>query len=329
LNKSKPAISAVFGEPDFLPFRFLELGLKNGAAVCRLGRKFSSKTANSFVKKLYEKIEKYPDANITASALAEMLSLSKRQKARFFENIKDNVLKSLEPEALANKILELKFVPAATAFLVGRNHLLTNYHVFPEITSSNSEVVLQLDINLLKEYIAQFNYEQDILGRKITPVEYRVKDLLASDKELDYALVTLEEQPIDSNSYSEYVGRAGDHFGWIRMLEEPMLIAPNLKKHRISDSALEKELLRIQQEESNVLQKFLKNSNTFNLVDCNASTIDIKTVKDVLKERAKFGEPVNIIQHPKGRYKEIVVSSNWTLQLFDKYIAFPDLVRYK
>jgi hypothetical protein len=341
LNKSQPAISAVFNDPDFLPFRFLELGIKRGAAVCRLVQKVSPETAKYLVENL-DKREQTSVAGrkLTASALSEILLLDEKQKLDFFGVDEDNILSTLDLSTLdkdkfAKKISELPCVIVGTGFLVGRSYLLTNYHVFLKRASDNSEESIDIDTNIIKEYIAQFSYEQDIFGREIKPIEYQIQELIASDRDLDYALVKIEEQPVDINNYSEYVGEAGDHFGWIPMLDEP-LIAPSLTEHqsferfkesgfekfKLSEEALNNEILRLQQDRSELIQKFLDNSKNFDMDGEDARNITLERVKKILKERAKYGEPVNIIQHPKGRYKEVVVSNNWTLLLFDNYISY-------
>jgi hypothetical protein len=268
LARKDPVISAVFGNPDFLPFPFLELGVRRGAAVCRLVRQFSPRGAVHFLEMLKQAEESLKPRKFEADMLAEILAIDDNKKEEFLQNHQGgtNDLKSEELE-------ELACIPIATGFLVGRSYLLTNCHVFPELIDE-----------YIDEYIAQFGYEQDILGRKIEPVQYRLASLLMCDESLDYALIKLEEQPIDSgNSESMYINQAGDHFGWIRMHEDTEVIAPPLPAD-ISDELLDR--------------------------------------LEVPKERAKFGEPVNIIQHPKGRRKEIILSNNRVQQLFDDFLWY-------
>lgn len=340
LNKSQPAISAVFGEPDFLPFRFLELGIRRGAAVCRLVQKVSPKSAKYLVETLDKGEQDSPEIKLTASALAEMLSLNTTQKSEFFGDSEDHVLSTLEKkDTLAKQISELPCVPVATGFLVGRSYLLTNYHVFLKRDSENSEDSADIDPSIIPEYTAQFSYEQDVFGREIQPIEYQLQELIASDRDLDYALVKLAEKPANPNNYSEYVGEAGDHFGWIPMLDDPV-IAPSLTEHqtfkrfhkmfddssfekfKLSEESLDQEILYLLQYQSELIKKFLENSKNFYVEGEDAKNITLTRVKKILKERAEYGEPVNIIQHPKGRRKEVVVSNNWTLLLFDDYISY-------
>jgi len=43
---------------------------------------------------------------------------------------------------------------------------------------------------------------------------------------------------------------------------------------------------------------------------------------EVIKGIVQFGEPVNIIQHPKGRRKEVVLSNNWVNEIKRDHIWY-------
>jgi hypothetical protein len=298
--QKNPAISAVFGEPDFLPFPFLQIGLTRGAAVCRLVREFSEQGGADFLT-LLNKAEKNFNNNFkfTASQLSEILCIDDE------DNKKDNFIQKHQDgtaSLTAQDLVDLKRVPVATGFLVGRNYLLTNYHLFPEEVSidSTGTSTFSLKDKFVREYIAQFGYEQDVLGRKIAPVEYRFDKILCYDKELDYALVRIEKQPLDTQA--RHLGQAGDIFSWIKMVENPILIAPPLGQ--IPEDVLQSQLDSLRQE--------LKTSN--NKVDL----VDLQT----LKKRSEFGEPVNIIQHPKGRRKEVILSNNRIKEIYRDFILY-------
>jgi hypothetical protein len=180
--------------------------------------------------------------------------------------------------------------------------LLTNYHIFSEEVSLDSagNSTFSLKDKFVREYIAQFGYEQDVLGRKIAPVEYRFDKILCYDKELDYALVRIQKQPLETQA--KHLGQAGDIFSWIKMVENPILIAPPIVE--IPDDVLQSKLDSLRQE--------LETSN--NKVDL----VDLQT----LKKRAEFGEPVNIIQHPKGRRKEVILSNNRIKEIYRDFILY-------
>ncbi|MGI2904510.1 trypsin-like serine peptidase [Tolypothrix sp. VBCCA 56010] len=276
--KKNPAISAVFGEPDFLPFPFLQIGIKRGAAVCRLVRKFANEDSAEKFLKIIKKSQESINRSFSPEDLAEILAIDEEERPNFVQEFQKG-LEDFTPE----KLVKMECVPTATGFLVSRNYLLTNYHVFPEKAEGN------LDQEYVSEYIAQFSYEQDILGRKIEPISYRLERIVCFNKNLDYVIAKLENHPINNNTSLE---QAGDFFDWIPMSDDPMLIAPPIDD--ITDE---------------VLKQKLDNAG----IDLNIET---------LKKRAKSGEPVNIIQHPKGRRKEIILSNNWTSKILKDFILY-------
>lgn len=278
-SKKNPAISAVFGEPDFLPFPFLQIGIKRGAAVCRLVRKFPNEnSAEKFLANIKNSQESLK-RKFLPEELAEILAIDEEERPNFVQKFQ-NSLEDFTPKEL----VDMECVPTATGFLVGRNYLLTNYHVFPE----KAEGIL--DQEYVSEYIAQFSYEQDVLGRKIEPISYQLERIVCFDKRLDYVLAKLKNVPTNIDAS---LGQAGDIFDWIPMSDDPMLIAAP-----ISDDIT-----------NEILQEKL-------------DKVDRKLDIEVIRKRAKFGEPVNIIQHPKGRRKEIILSNNWTKKIFKDFIYY-------
>lgn len=75
-----------------------------------------------------------------------------------------------------------------TGWLVGRNLMLTNNHVI----NTNDTA---------RRSVAQFGYQKDINGVLQEGVDVRIVELLATDAELDYALLSLEGSPGDSYGY--------------------------------------------------------------------------------------------------------------------------------
>ncbi|MCG5060789.1 MAG: trypsin-like peptidase domain-containing protein [Limnoraphis sp. WC205] len=414
-GKDRGKMSPVYGEPDFLPFQFLELGLRRGSGVCRILIKFSQDGILSIIKEIresYRNTDNWSHLSIsdffhifgqqTVKNLEDKFKIKNNSSNDvFLEMIKsDNVCQELALEVSKN----VEVCPIATGFLVSRNHILTVSHIFPKLDlqsfpNKNESSVKQVDFSFFGDYIAQFGYEQDLLGREIQPVEYKIKRLLSHHKKLDYALLELEEKPVKFQQYSSHVGLAGDTFGWIPMsLDETTIsssldahqdpkrfvlldddeltgsLKANLNKLSISDpqiigilsTSYESEkiqniidnstlaLLKIKFElERKIKKKNNHNSdNTLNsykeeyekiqvinkileldkknlLDEKNIEfdeerfkTIRMEIIKDIIKERSKHGEPVTIIQHPQGRRKEIIVSNNRTLLMFQDYLFY-------
>jgi hypothetical protein len=272
-------ISAVFGQPDFLPFSFLELGVKRGAAVCRLVREFSEESRGKIVEALdalENQLQTSENSILTKEDIEEIFSLSERESdfiKDFFVETDKKPLDALKDPERFKKLLP---IPIATGFLVGSSYLLTNNHVLP-------------DRELCHEVIAQFGYDQDGLGRKITPIEYKLDannqtGFFETNKALDYTIVKLQDRPKDRNLFT--LGRAGDRFGWITLDENNKNIAPPVDTARVK-----------------------------NLQD---SGFQLK----IPEGKSMQGEPVNIIQHPKGKRKQVILSSNRVIEIYKEFIHY-------
>jgi hypothetical protein len=276
-------ISAVFGQPDFLPFSFLELGVRRGAAVCRLVRDFSDSARHELLDKIEEIENKLQDSKsseqsfLSQEDIKEIFSFSEKDPnslQNFFDGIGTNNPSSvLQDSAQFTKLLP---IPIATGFLVGSSYLMTNHHVLP-----NPEVC--------NEVIAQFGYDQDGLGRKISPIEYKLDadpftGFFETSEELDFTIVKLQDRPKDINL--SILGRAGDRFGWIPLDENSTNIAPPIASQKLKE-----------------LQQRGVNQN-------------------ISPGKLAQGEPVNIIQHPKGKRKQIILSSNRVINIYKKFIRY-------
>lgn len=273
-------INAVFGNPDFLPFSFLELGVRRGAAVCRIVRNFSDSFRQEIVDIVSEFEQELQNNNqdiLTRQEIEEIFSMSEKEQGftdDFFSNIAEaspsNVLQ--DPERFS-KLLP---IPIGTGFLVGNSYLLTNHHVLP-------------DTEICDEIIAEFGYDQDGLGRKIPPIAYKVDTnpetgFFETNENLDYTLVKLQDKPVDLDF--SILGRAGDRFGWITLDENPTRIAPPVDETKIQNLEIDGFEIKIPQRKS------------------------------------LEGEPVNIIQHPKGKRKQVILSSNRVIEIYKQFIRY-------
>jgi len=175
-------------------------------------------------------------------------------------------------------------IPVATGFLVGKNYLLTNSHVL----FGNKEI----DENELSKFSAEFSYEKTTLGQSFT---YRFKRLIHASQSLDYALLeltVLTKDEINSQNQDKlhkitYL-EAGNNFGWL-ILRSDADILPFIRYRRF------KNLL---------------------------AQVDVSKQKEELNLIDFPGEPIFIIQHPKGRSKEIVLFNNKIQELYIKYLQY-------
>ena len=296
----KASLSAVYGDPDFLPISFLQKGINCGAAVCRLVRYYGC--AYEYIKSKPPQPDPKQDEGLakliavlkqvnqnrdvmmkmnpySSNDLAEILGiedkLGSEAKTTFFTGFDSAPLDALTVE----KLRILMPMAYGTGFLVGRNYLLTNHHVLPSAKEA-------------EEFLAQFGYQKDLFGRTTLPVEYELdSSFFVTSAKLDYTLVKLHPLP-------QPLGDAGDNFGYLRMSEDPKTIAPPL-------TVEEAEKLGIVAQLSPEVQKRLYQ-------------------KSILQNQPSGlpGEPVNIIQHPKGQPKQIVLSSNRMLEITDTYLRY-------
>lgn len=282
----RDTISATFGDPDFLPFPFLAKGIKCGAAVCRLVR---------IIKDLYALIEQIYQAEadfnerFSVEDLTRIFGIEEKDKMKLFKDFQDHPSEALTrnkeilKESMRYVELEQKMpvIPFGTGFLVGNNFLLTNHHVL----ETKSEV---------ENFIAEFGYEQDILGRNIEPILYQLdSSLFYTNEKLDYTLVKVKKDCMDGG----LKGYAGEYFGYLKMLADPKVIAPGISKDKaVNDGIFER--LSPQLRERIERPSFLGDSYSLP------------------------GEPVNIIQHPKGKRKEIVLSNNRVQEVSQNFLYY-------
>ncbi|WP_026733379.1 trypsin-like peptidase domain-containing protein [Fischerella sp. PCC 9605] len=275
---TKPFRYLSVGDPNYLPFSFLERGLRCGAAVCLLRRPYSPQDLMDIIRDYTT--DEFP-------AILDILSQELAIEPEFWQRF-TKVSEALEDENFNNCMTQNRdkriLVPIATGFLVGRNYLLTNHHVLPSIEEA-------------EDFIAQFRYETDELERDNNCANYRFDtSFFKTNDKLDYTLVKLhslseEERLKNRLSFLE----AGDNFGWLSMQKEDRLISPTLT---IDDAK------RIQEK----LPEAWKN------------------IPEDLQNKATIsglpGEPVNIIQHPRGRYKEIILSDNRVQVIYENFLEY-------
>lgn len=248
------------GDPDYLFSEFLGRGLRCSNAVCLLLRGFQ-------LDELIEKIKDRPTKDIPeilrwlSWKLERYSELNPKKEPggrqdRWIDvnNTDKKVSEALEDTAIKEALAELQkqihekpneeerrreatvYVPFATGFLVGKNYLMTNFHV---LNDKNQE-----EIN---NFLACFRYERDVLGENVQYIEYELdSEICISDEFLDFSIVGVkpkESYEKDGLSFPE----AGDNFGWFPMFADPTLIAPPIKQEQFKQEQLsesEQELRR-------------------------------------------------------------------------------------
>lgn len=398
--KYKPAVSVVVGEPDFLPFANLSLGQQLGASVCRIAKTFDENGATNFISTLKKlEIENQEAENqiaISEDRDAQVISLTARDIVSIFpiklddgsieSFIKDDkIIDDIEPEEISKYFYEV----CATGFLVSRNYLLTNYHVFSHdksIINEDGVVSMRPEFESVSlhdsRYVAEFGYETDSLARKTQSIQYNMRQVVLYDEHLDYALVELDSVTLGENS----LGRMpGDSFNWIKLLGDTSIVAPEItpdveklfglfansrqevvQTYRLAlgnfddnDQLLTDEQgvvflgkvngfyhVRIFDDDGAMIldkgeDSFVPNEYLAELISTRTSknapddtqnidkAIIIReiissayAIDSALKKRGLQGDLVNIIQHPRGRRKEIVLSNNRLKEMSPDYLEY-------
>lgn len=293
-SEQKASITTVFGDPDFLPFSFLSKGVVSGAAVCRLVRSYGC---------AYELInpQKPDEPNpLQDQGLQLLIDALKQQN----QNRLDNKMSPFSTLNLA-EILSIKLEERETFFEEHEANPLdaltikklrklmpipfgTGFLVGKNYLLTNHHIIPSREY--AKEFLAQFGYEQDIFGRLTLPVGYELDEsFFATNSALDYTLVKIRPH------FS--LGEAGDSFGYLRMMEDPRAIAPPLTPEEVKTRNIKSELTE------NIRQR-----------------LDKPNLKGEILGLP--GDPVNIIQHPKGQPKEIVLSSNRVQEITQDFIRY-------
>jgi hypothetical protein len=292
--------------PDYQPISFLERALRLSACVCRITRSYPLKDLSSFIQAW--KPQDVPEICKVLEGLLEkpgsILSWGDFWKTQptFQAAFDSNELK----EQINNRANDPLSIPHATGFLVGKSYLLTNCHVLNEEENGQD----------FDQFRAQFRYERNLnnqYDRQIRPIEYKLDPSFCfSCPDLDFTLIKLEEFP-DLDSFLQLgekfpselerkreqmrraklsFEQAGENFGWL-WLDPKQVAVPYISRSQIND-----------------LETQLK-----------AAKIDSQFIDDC-KLHGIQGEPVCIIQHPRGRSKEIVLFNSSITKGYKNFIHY-------
>ncbi|MBD2207812.1 trypsin-like peptidase domain-containing protein [Calothrix sp. FACHB-1219] len=303
-------------EPHFLPISFLEEGIKQSASVCRIARYFSMSEFRDFVKDLEKTINdlKLTDHNFnTADKVIEVFSIPQQIAEDIFNESVRKQIDAKEKTPLhvlegitENQLGKILPIPIGSGFLVGGSHLLTNHHVIP-------------DVKTAAQCVAQFGFVENLKGESRDSVDYEFDStLFVSNPELDYTLVQLKS--------GQFTRQAGFEFGWIQLVENDENVAPELVWVEFEGSR-EQVQSAIKSGESAIAA--LK-SDGYEIIDSEDSLIiwhpdadssttqvyehdKIKELSQLMKKKAdtkENGDAVFVVQHPKGRQKQIVLNNN-------------------
>ena len=151
------------------------------------------------------------------------------------------------------------------------------------------------DEKVAEQCVAEFNYVEDAFGDAQTSVYYEFdpKTLFVSNENLDYTLVQLKTGILKKP--------AGYVFGWLDLIESESNISPGLNREQVEEH-------------------LLAGGFTDEQLRAKGLTIEDGNI---------LGDRVIIVQHPKGRHKQIVLNNNRVInnglyQNFLRYTADSD-----
>lgn len=329
--KQHSLVTAAIGEEDFLPISSLARGAKQGAAVCRIARYFSRKSFQEFIEEIRKAIAKWGTTErfntvaklkeiflIPDSVAQEIFSLHNPAENNTLLNANDlfNMLKNLTD----NQLAKINPIPIGTGFLVGGTHLLTNQHVLPSV-------------KFAEECVAQFHYEDNEDSPQASiDYEFDPQTLFVSEPSLDYTLVQLKS--------GVFTRQAGYRMGWIQLIEDDAAICPGLLYLQFESG--DPDTLRAKLASNNVATTsfstllpfqnkdlwsdlFFPKQVLFINVQKEEQLQDVKNFpdsKDYTLEGKNSGDSVSIIQHPKGRRKEISTNKVIDYGLFKNFLRY-------
>jgi Trypsin-like peptidase domain/Concanavalin A-like lectin/glucanases superfamily len=284
LSTYHPLINAVIGEPDFQPISFLQLGLDRGQSVCRILIYLSQNSLTNIVEKLISRI----------SQLGEKVDLSRLQAETGFKPLEElKVAFSLpdnffdEPDESKLPAEEMTYLDGLSFLSKNINELLklnpfalgTGFLVGENYLLTNHHVLP--DAATAQQCFAQFGYEGELRDCGISEYDFDPQSFFVSDPELDYTLIQLKPNPYSKRT-------AGYKFDWINLVESEELSAPPLS------TAQSKQLF-------DELKK----------LGYGEEAIRSRLYPDPDDATGKLpGNRTAIIEHPRGRRKEIVLNNN-------------------
>jgi peptidoglycan hydrolase-like protein with peptidoglycan-binding domain len=332
-------VSLAIRADNFLPVSFLEAGVQQSLAICRIARYFSLPNFTRFIEGIEISLAasgNEDDNFATFDKVIEMFSIPEQVAENLLSREADQsnmtsgqstplgILKTISESELA----KANPIPIGTGFLVGGNHLLTNHHV-----------VSSCDI--AEQCVAQFNYVEPGRNTRQTSTDYDLdpKLLFISEPSLDYTLVQLKSEM--------FTRQAGYEFGWCQLIEDEEVIQPRLNRVEFIGKA--EAISRILQAERHTIKQ-LEEKGYIVLADETSIQIwhpqqDFDSIGTELQKlgtelqklsqlpgdsetwplpgiKSKPGDAAIIIQHPKGKQKKIVLNDNEVMNLYQNVVQY-------
>lgn len=292
LSTYRPTISAVIDQPEFQPVSFLKLGLDRSSAVCRIARYFSRETLSRTLKDMHDNTQQrqndFPNLHKSSTLnAAEELRVTFRMPDSLFEEIFPD---SNPPRDMLDCINRLRKDENISRLLqfnplpIGTGFLVGGSHLM-----TNHHVIPTAEV--ARQCVAQFNYEDLPHSTSVAEYEFAPDLLFVCNAQLDYTLVQLKPDKATRKT-------AGYQFGWLDLVETTEGMLPSLSSNQVDE--LIKKLLTYGYRKQELAAYGLPPKQGENLP----------------------GDRVVIIQHPRGRKKEIVLQDNGDVELTRNNLSY-------
>lgn len=292
LDPYSSKLSAVIGEPDFQPSSFLKVGVNRSNAVCRIVISPSIGSLEKAIDLLRDKFDEILEKYGFESPEDLKLRLPKQYKLSFPREL--GLIFSIPADSMKkffgdSSYDDLSLLDSLRRLEDNLNELLklspfplgTGFLVGDRYLLTNCHVLPTREIS--ERCTAQFGYEDGFDDNSALNYDFDPKSLFIASQGLDYTLIQLK--PNASNKR-----HAGYKFGWLDLIESEDSILPSLEGKQVN----------------NLIAKLKEKYNY--------SADDLKLL-GLQKDNALSGSRVAIIQHPRGRKKEIVLRNNRVTEL--------------
>ncbi len=309
-TEDTPLVSVASDPEGFLSTSFLETGVKYSQSVCRIARYFSRPDFIAFIGKIQSAIATQVNVSSNFDSVEEVIevfSIPPQVAADIFDipvsqvaPVAQNPLEDLK-KITESQLAEINPIPIGTGFLVGGSHLLTNHHVI-----DSKEIAAQC--------VAQFNYVENAQGYTQKSIDYEFDPILfVTEPSLDYTLVQLKS--------GMFTRQAGYEFDWLQLIEDEESVKPGLdwvEFRGTPDKALKAYQEAIQQlrekgysvvEEGKAISIWHPEGKD-NQDEIKAIGVQMGYKQEQFSTHHSKGDAVIIVQHPKGKQKQIVLSNN-------------------
>ncbi|MFB2839761.1 LamG-like jellyroll fold domain-containing protein [Floridanema evergladense] len=353
LNSLEQANFSVATGRFFLPSTTLQIGAKKSLAVCRISRYFSLKDFQGIIRWIQGLREEYRQKYQSKDVLKEIFSISDELANQIFKTTTNEFLNDLI-KISDEPLSKLNPIPWGTGFLVGGTQLLTNYHIIPteEIAeqciaefnyvediwgNTNNSVFYEFEPKALFACNPKLDYTLVQLRTSLSknPAGYNFGWIPLIEKEDNIApgITYTFDEKIPKSKIEETIQnlKKDDKITIFKNEETQKNDIELYSVKELIETFSGKKICCIYPKYDNFEEVSKIYTNQWEKL-CQKIENDVKKIIDNILPKPKdpnnykyqTGEPVIVIQHPKGRKKEIILFSNKVIDngLLKNYLRY-------